>query len=511
LELNLHIIAEDLALYCPQTSFEEDYPIRRLRFPALFDGQETRRSLLYIVEAATLTPVNIANVTECSSLLVIGQPPKALFARHCNIAWIEDVVTLARLFSEVAGLFASYGLWSDRLQDVLITKKRLSKLAELSLNVVGRPIYLVDSFLQVLFHVSHDLETPVASQNEPVMLDNDNPELSVLALDRFGAGTHTHEQPFVLGKGTNEALLSQNIFIDGHLIATLAFGLEYVGKRQPFNNRDYSLLLVLADAVQKGLTYKDEWNTSAPNSVAELVRALLRGERVASKNIDSALMSMAWHDDDAYCCIVAVPADPLYPSGLLAAIAKRAAANASQMIYVVNDQVIVFVVNVDHSTLAIDEIVELIIAQLGTVQAALGVSNICNGFRALEANYHLAQVAAELGTKKNSDLPWHRFEDYFMDYLQLKCTDSTPLEAMLPRGVLQLARYDEKYGTDLVNILRVYLKHDMRVATAARELFLHRNTLTSKISQISFLTRMDFENDPNVRLRLMIALWMMEG
>ncbi|MCL2150686.1 MAG: helix-turn-helix domain-containing protein, partial [Coriobacteriia bacterium] len=104
-----------------------------------------------------------------------------------------------------------------------------------------------------------------------------------------------------------------------------------------------------------------------------------------------------------------------------------------------------------------------------------------------------------------------RFEDYFMDYVVSVCKDSTSLESIIPRGLIQLKRYDEKYETNMLHILSVFLKHDMRIASAARELFLHRNTLTAKISQIKFITRMDFEGDPEVRLQTLVALYMMEA
>jgi DNA-binding PucR family transcriptional regulator len=96
-----------------------------------------------------------------------------------------------------------------------------------------------------------------------------------------------------------------------------------------------------------------------------------------------------------------------------------------------------------------------------------------------------------------------------MDYIVEKCRESMSIDAIIPRGLTQLKRYDKKYGTNLVQILAVFLRLDMRVAPAARELYLHRNTLTSKISQIRFITRMDFENDPEVRMALMVSLRML--
>ncbi|MDR2108965.1 MAG: helix-turn-helix domain-containing protein [Coriobacteriales bacterium] len=506
MELNLHIIADDLAGYAPQVRIEEDYPVRRLRFPALFDGTETRRSLLYIVESSLLTPENIKLVTESSSLLVIGKPPRALFKLHCNIVWVPASVQLSKLFSEVAALFGAYNLWGEQMHDLLITKKRLKRLAEISLPIIRRPIHLVDSFLQVLFSVAEEDEHTLASRGHRFIIDNDDPALSVLTLDRFSESAYAHDEPFILARGE---FLSQNIFISGHLVATLSF--SQAGR--PFSKRDYSLLLLMTDILKNGLTYMEEWNTSAPRAVDAMLQLLLASGQVQESVIDAALKTMAWHENDSYYCIVAVPTNPVYPSGLLTATAKRVAAQISQMIYTVYQNIIVFVINADQSTVAQDDILELMVAQLAHLETSIGVSNIFDGFHALKQHFELALAAQKMGT--DADLasgtvhPYHRFEAHFMEFLIQTCSESVSLEAIIPRGLVQLNRYDRKYGTDLVHILAVFLRHDMRIASAARELYLHRNTLTSKVAQIRFLTRMDFENDPEVRLTLMVSLRML--
>ena len=291
-------------------------------------------------------------------------------------------------------------------------------------------------------------------------------------------------------------------------MATLSFGLAGT----PFSKRDYALLLVMADALKNGLTYMEEWNTSAPRAVDAMLQLLLAGEQIQESGIDTTLKKMAWHEGDTYYCIVAVPNNPLYPSGLLTATAKRTAAQIKQMIYTVYQNTMVFIINADQSTLAQDETLNLLVTQLEHLETSIGVSNIFDGFHLLKSNFDLAMAAQRIGSASDAAYgttrPYHRFETHFLDFLIQKCRESISLEAVIPRGLVQLRRYDQKYGTNLVHILAVFLCHDMRVAPAARELFLHRNTLTSKISQIRFLTRMDFENDPEVRLCLMVSLKM---
>ncbi|MDR2197223.1 MAG: helix-turn-helix domain-containing protein [Coriobacteriales bacterium] len=506
MELNLHIIGEDLKRYRPQSRIEEDYGVRRLRFPALFDGNQTKRSLLYIVESGLLTPDNIELVTEQSSLLIIGKPPSRLLKKHCNLVWIEKGARLSQIFSEVVELFSTYETWSDRMLNALISKKQLKRLGELAGPVVKRPLYLIDSHLQMLFSVvDRELYQLPRDYLQP-SIDNNNPALGVFALDRFYDDALTHRKPFLLPENRSYRTLVQNIFVDSHLVATLSF--DEVGGG--FTQRDYALIVILAEFIANGISYHDEWNTSAPQLLDEQIHLLLDGRQPNAEELSSALRTMGWMIEESYYCIVATPLNPLYPSGLLAANARHACAQASHMIYAIYDHTIIFIVNADHATFSHDEIVELVTSELDRLLVQLGVSNIFNGFAMLGVHCRLARAAQQLGSQQDPDRAVYRFQDYFLAYLVARVKESTPLEAIIPRGLLQLKRYDEKYGTDFVHVFRVFLKNDMRIASAARELFLHRNTLSHKISQIKFITRLDFENDPDVRLSALIALNMME-
>jgi hypothetical protein len=506
MELNLHIIIEDLAGYALQSRIEEDYDVRRLRSAALFDGNATRRGLLYVVEASLLTSEDIRKVTEQSSLLLIGRPPRALLKKSCNLAWTENLVPFSRLFSDVVTIFTDYELWNNRMMRALITKKHLRYLGELASPLIRRPLYLIDSHLQMVFSVVDEESYEVPSDYQMPVIDNNDPGLGIYALDRFYDDALAFHEPFLLSTEQRYGTLVQNIFIDEHLVATLSF--DEVGGA--FTKRDYALIVVLGDFIRSGITYRDEWNTSVPQLLDEQIHILLSGSRVDLEDLDVALKSLAWLTEETYYCLIAVPLNPLYPSGLLAATAKLACARASHMIYTIHDERMVFIVNADHATISQQETAELLVEELGRLQVRIGVSNIYGQFWSLSSHYRLAVVAAEIGSETKPDEPYYRFEDYFMEYLFFCCKESTPLEAVIPRGLLQLKRYDEKYRTDFVNVLHVFLRHDMRTATAARELFLHRNTLSHKISQIKFITRLDFENDPDVRLRLLVALKMLD-
>ncbi|MDR1712747.1 MAG: helix-turn-helix domain-containing protein [Coriobacteriales bacterium] len=578
MELNLHIIAEDLAAYAPKRRICDNPSLRHLCFPALFDGTPAKRSLLYIVESTMLAcaistvadeddddaaSVPVADLlTKGASFLVIGEPPQELLAAPVNLVWVSGDVSLSSLFSEVVELFATYNLWDEQLQQALIAKKQLKFLGEVSAPVFRRPIYLIDSYLQIVFAVvNEDFCTLPEGYRHP-MIDANDPAQAHYLLGRFEDAMLVEREPFLMDSAPGYRTLSQNIYIDDRLIATVS--LDEAGP--PFNERDYALLSVLAGAIGSGMTYQEDWNTSVPQKLDEQIRLLLSGGHTSEGVLDAALKMVAWHVEDAYCCLVAQPLSRLVPDGLLAALAKRVSAAASQMVYSIRDGRMVFIVNMDYATLSLDETIKLLARELERVQARIGVSNVFNGFWQAGSQYRLALAAIEIGVGNGigngpgsgpgsgtgpgngsgpgsgpgsgngsglgngsgpgcgngtglgnnpNNNPIHspeqvyRFEDCFVDYLVQRCQEGMAAEAMVPHGVMQLKRYDEQYHTDYLHTLNVYLQHDMRVAPAAQELFLHRNTLAHKIEQIAFISRMDFKNDPNVRLRIRLALAMM--
>ncbi|MDR1184039.1 MAG: helix-turn-helix domain-containing protein [Coriobacteriales bacterium] len=506
MELNLHIIVEDLREYEPQSRIEEDYDIRRLRSPALFDGSATRRDLLYVVAAAQLTFEGIEKVAAHASLLIVGEPPQQLLKRPCNLAWVEADVALARLLSEVAEIFSAYAAWGDRMRDALIAKKRLEYLGELASPLIRRPLYLVDSHLQVIFSVVDNRHYKLPEDYLPPTISDDDPASRSFVPDWLHGDASACRRPFMPPTPRSYRTLVQNIFLGERLAASLSF--DEVGG--VFTKRDHVLIAVLADLIGKGLTYHDGWNASIPQFLDEQIHELLDGRQPSVENLDRALKALVWLPEEAYCCIVASPLDPLCPEGLLAAAAKRVCSEASQMLYVIHDQRMVFVINVDRSTRSPEKSVELLLHRLDKLQVRVSTSTVFNHFRVLGSHYQLALAAQRIGAERTPEKPCYRFEDYFMENLIATVGLSIPLEAMIPRGLVKLRCYDEQYGTNFVPVLRTYLRHGTKNAPAARELFLHRNTLFKKIAQIKFITGLDFEGDLEVRLSTLIALYMME-
>lgn len=68
-----------------------------------------------------------------------------------------------------------------------------------------------------------------------------------------------------------------------------------------------------------------------------------------------------------------------------------------------------------------------------------------------------------------------------------------------------LLAYDLENQSELVNTLEVWINNRLNIAQAARELFIHRNTMLYRISNIEDLLQVDLE-EPTELLSIQLAL-----
>lgn len=73
------------------------------------------------------------------------------------------------------------------------------------------------------------------------------------------------------------------------------------------------------------------------------------------------------------------------------------------------------------------------------------------------------------------------------------------------RTIQPLIEYDEINGTNLVEVLKVYIKHNGSVYQVADEMYIHRNTVNYKINKIAQITGKDI-TDFNVRSELITGI-----
>jgi purine catabolism regulator len=101
--------------------------------------------------------------------------------------------------------------------------------------------------------------------------------------------------------------------------------------------------------------------------------------------------------------------------------------------------------------------------------------------------------------------PWHDALELDLDYLLWTLRQEPALRRFVDLRLSQLREHDRENGTDFVNTLETFMRHNGHKADAARSLHIERQSLYYRISRIESLIGVDLD-DPDMRLALHLSL-----
>ena len=147
-------------------------------------------------------------------------------------------------------------------------------------------------------------------------------------------------------------------------------------------------------------------------------------------------------------------------------------------------------------------------------QAAIG--NFSEFLTSLPPIYYQTKNVLRLGRIMDPGKRLYFFEDYSMYHL-VEMADMGAQGALYSRnivylchpGLITLLRYDKKTGASLTDTLYVYLRCERNAAEAAKQLFIHRNTMLNKVRRIEEVLGQSLE-DPWLRERLLFSYHVLE-
>lgn len=146
--------------------------------------------------------------------------------------------------------------------------------------------------------------------------------------------------------------------------------------------------------------------------------------------------------------------------------------------------------------------------------AAIG--NTSEFLTSLPAIYHQTKDSMRLGIAMNPEQRIYYYEDY-STYQIIEFAADAAMQRMGSRNLIHLCNnefvslvlYDKKKGTDLTEITYSYLSHERNTTETARDLYIHRNTMLSKIKKIEEIIGTSLD-DPLTRERMMFSYHVFE-
>jgi len=105
-----------------------------------------------------------------------------------------------------------------------------------------------------------------------------------------------------------------------------------------------------------------------------------------------------------------------------------------------------------------------------------------------------------------TNIIFYENQSVFRLLLSIKSPDQ--IQDFFSSTIKKLVDYDTEKGTDLLHTLDVFLGAQMNVSNAAKEMFLHRNTLAYRVEKIQSILQVDFTNSEEIlKLQLGLRIW----
>lgn len=139
-----------------------------------------------------------------------------------------------------------------------------------------------------------------------------------------------------------------------------------------------------------------------------------------------------------------------------------------------------------------------------------GISNPIDQIFGIHWCQKEADIALEVGKKEKPHFWYHYFHDYSLLYLASQATGTLSTERAIHPALYALYKYDKTYDTELLKTLEIYLLCEGNSTHTADTLYIHRTTLIHRISRITQLTGIDFD-DHNTKLHLRFSFYLLRS
>ncbi|NLJ33382.1 MAG: PucR family transcriptional regulator [Firmicutes bacterium] len=142
------------------------------------------------------------------------------------------------------------------------------------------------------------------------------------------------------------------------------------------------------------------------------------------------------------------------------------------------------------------------------VRFSIGIGRPCPSILDLKQSFMEALEAIKMSRKVAATHPIAHFDDFLIYHLLDSGGNAGELENFFQNTVGKLVSFDEENNTDLVKTLEAFFASRGNISSAAKELFIHRNTMMYRLDRIKLILGVDLA-DPEQLLELNLGLKIM--
>lgn len=468
----------------------------RMLYPGITDLEP---SYLYLGVASDFAHLHVD--AERVTLVCCGPLTTGCDVSGCNLYHILNTTEFGRVFNDMEQVFHHYALWEEKLSELVASLAELQKFIDVSDPLFPYPLAIIDYAESTLaMSAGKESDDPVwqdlkTGHIRTSFLLNDSVQGKELAGGRDLVERYS--------TGSERFILIQPINMNQHTVAFLSAHMPQKGM-QRFPRSTQHLLAVLASAVAKRMRTDELYNMSVGMIPGFFIADLISRKVTEPAMIADRAHFLNWKVEQKRR-ILRIDGEKLRASGRDCKIASERVSEILRHCdcFIYEQGVVVL----EHDTTfsgTIQRRYPMLVQWLEENKYCCGVSNPFDSLEQVPGFYDQAVQALHFGQIAAPGDRIYLYSNYSFLHSLALLEERVDLRSMIHPMVAQIF---DLYGPNnvMIDTLKAYLRCERNISNAAKNLFIHRNSMVYRIEQLTMKLDCDF-SDYNLRAELLYSM-----
>lgn len=247
----------------------------------------------------------------------------------------------------------------------------------------------------------------------------------------------------------------------------------------------------ITEELKSNATYKNIKGVKYENLLLDLLEGKIAEEDVALERMKSAECNFS---EEMYVLLLDISTYALNVKDKNLKASIEEAFISAKSIYYKDDIIILLNKNSKHQSL--EQLLENFLPFLKRKNLPMAVSSRVSKLTEIKDRYFEAKSTMHYAKKLHREGLLFKYKDFrFYDLLSHVEGD---LVRYCNESLLKLRQFDKDNSTEYCKTLKIYLENNQNINLTANKLFIHRNTLSYRITKVKELLEMDFMNGEQV-------------
>ena len=413
-------------------------------------------------------------------LLVVASPDEEVSLPGCpDLAVVRTSLSPGDVYAQACSEFIALSNWDSRMLEAIASHQPLNAILQIAAEQLANPLALFDSKQALLAYAGALTKAAVGTIWEDVLEKRFTPMEYFTRAEQALLASHARATwPFLLqpARDPRHTQLSLQIRVGGQTIGSIG----QVDINAPFTEGEQALASLVGERLQLALAQRLSGD-AGNDDTSYLLRSILNGNKADRGLVAYHTARLGWRNGEELCLVVAaLPDEPAESPGNAARLQElaRSVSESAALIYDDHALILAPARRIDAGALA---------KVLSSLELRGVRSEPMVEISKLRCAYDQCLLALEtLGQAPESPLvPFSsRFEQVIVSVILREQGPDT----LCDPSVLALAREglhgDRERGLMLVRELYAFLINGCNALVTARQLYVHRNTLTYHIEQV---------------------------